>query len=167
MYDRTFYALFKRTTKKCNRTIALFKGVTKKCDCTIILFKTATKKCNPTIALFKRANVQKCANFWMCKLLNKQGWAIARFGNVRSPNFKSKKSAIWISHFFHTLLHIRPFWRSNCAITLIKVWKKCDFKVCTFFAHFQTFAHFERAIVRSHFLKEKSDKKWDRTFAHF
>jgi len=55
------------------------------------------KECDRTIALLKRANVQKCeksANFQMCKLPNKQGWAIARFENVRLLFLKSQKSAI-------------------------------------------------------------------------
>jgi len=36
-------------------------------------------------------------------------------------------------------------------IALIKVRKKCDFVIRTFFAHFHTFAHFKRAIEQTHF----------------
>jgi len=47
--------------------------------------------------------VQKSANFKMCKLPNKQGWAIADFKNVRSLFLKSEKNVIKKFAHFCTL----------------------------------------------------------------
>jgi len=115
----------------------------------------------------------------MCKLLNKQGWAITHFENVRSPFLRSEKSGIRKSHFFCTFLHIRPFQKSNCAITLFKVQKSAILK----FALFPLIHSFQKSVCAIalfwHCLKEqqkvwlhihtflKSDKKCDCTFAHF
>jgi len=180
--------LLKRVTKKCDRTIALFKRATKKCDRTIALFKRAPKKCYCTIALFKwqksamaflkRANVQKSAHFWMCKLPNKQFWAIACFENLRSLCLKSEKIAIKKITLFCTFSLIRSFgkkkvWFWNLIFgtflhTLFSKAQLCDHTL---------FALMKSAIAQYHFWKEwqkvrshnptfeKSNKKCDRTIA--
>jgi len=58
----------------------------------------------------------------------------------------------------------------NCSFKRVK---KCNFEIRTFFAHFCTFAHFERGIVQSHFLSHflmhfwKVRKKCNPTIALF
>jgi len=68
-------------------------------------------------------------------ILFSRGWAIAHLENVRSLFLSAKKVRFGHSDIF-----------------------------CTFFAHFCTFALFERVIVRSHFLSDFWKVQKNRTF---
>jgi len=47
----------------------------------------------------------------------------------------------------HTFLLLKKGDRTFSMIALFKVRKKSNLKICTFCAHFHTFAHFKRGIV--------------------
>jgi len=156
---------FCRTFLKCNCGIALFVAV----------LKSVTKSAIAQLHFWKEQQMCKnSANFWMCKRLNEQGWTSARFENVQSPYFKSKKCDLEIA-LFCTFLHIPPFQKSNCAIALFKVQKKCDFEIYTFL-HICSFWKSDCAIALFHTFSKsdkkhnytflKSDKMCDRKFAH-
>jgi len=161
---RTFFAhpLFSKELL-CDRTLCRTFEKCKKVWSHIRTFLKSDKMCNRTIALFQRATKNAIAQslFWnerMCKNVRKKykfwNHTFLHFNKIAQLFFQKgrmcKKSMIWNQHFFCIFLHIRAFWKSDCAITLFlhffKEWQKVQLHILTFL---------------------KSDKMCDRTLAHF